>query len=1094
MRSIPLEVATKLAQQYGSEPIFVLEVAWTRDKTHRTAYADQKINGMEYPYPSIIRLDNFETVITVTGAGDSQSTSVQLDDVNGQLKELLNNHDIQKCPCWIYITFKGLPYSQKVLLFQGEITTPITWNEGDRTLSFNIDTQTVNTDVAFSMEEGDFPSIPTTALGKVWPLAFGTVCNMKAVQMRSPRVGFLAGGEGIHDFTLEARICQAHYLQCKSVIIGTKVVPNRYYLDSSGSPAQHVGWCMPGYCHYTLVNNDNQESGYWFGDQFVRVGPSARQIRNADNAIIIKEAMENNAETIGNMQTGLVTYINPLEWKLQDVPLSDRSKNLTAVMEMWGVDLDCVEDRFIQICELEDLLEKQKEYEHKTLTIRGGGAFPQHTNVTIDINGAKFKGSFSGETFIINDRQHPDVATVAQIECHAIETTTDGNYELQHWNSTWTNSLDKQSWFVPPEYHSQEVCTAEPVWVSKVVDGPTASQKALDDMPTSTFAWLPAGSEVYLEGETEILFIVSLIPGTVNSVSAYKRQETTGRELLMTVPTDLYTIYETDYTGYNVIEIGFEKALSKVDTNWSDDIYVSFTSDVGPNPVDIIDWLLTKYTTLTFDPVTKAAVKAQLTNYPANFVVKDKLKVMQLIYDIAYQSRCAVYVRDETLYIVYLAAEPTSIRTLTQSDILSNTLNVFLTNTDDLRTKYVANWKESEARVISTDNVDNSIILKYNVSKYGIEEEVIDYYTQNTYSTILKSATFWLIRLANNWKSVSFDTPIKHLDLDLFDCVTLNISQLSSSPVKCIITSIQYDNAENIIHFECLTPIRSGETTTYPYFWPAALDQATIFPPTYDELVAGAGYTFTVTPPIGHILLGGSTYLDDQAHITLSSGDLYPSDIGDVFPTIDCKSSSVMDIVEPDPVIEALDLAKKAHASSKSVSASSPKGEPTGEVTPACTECGVDCSKFQTQCTWRVDTYEVNRPELVKVCDQTFFGCAPGTVGYCCKGEWKSCCYTFGSRAAAESFRAARLAEIAAGKVTCSDGSELNYSPMLSVSNVNVHYGKYMNTTEPWGGWYPDKETALCGNQVYIGGLGTDGDLGHECTCRELWTIEAYKC
>ena len=599
MRTIPAGALPYLQKQYGTEPIFIIEVAWSG--TQRIAYADQKIEGADYPYPTLVDITNFDTSLKITGASDSQNTSITLDDVDGHLKEILNTQDIQKCPCWIYQSFKGLPYSQKFLLFRGELTSPITWNEGDRTLQFDVVSKTTDTEIAFSMEEGDFPNVPEDARGKVWPLVFGTVCNMQAVPVRSPRKGYLATGEGIHDFTIEPRICQAHFLQCKSVIIDSREVANPQ------SSTSCVSWMV---CH-----------GPWNMYGLPTICEDWCQIGHVQAQWWCHWTGEYGQSCVWDDGTGGVGGTPPA----------------TLTQDTWGPDSDCIEERFNTICELEDLLAKQKVYEHPVITIKGGDKFPQGQQVTLDIDGAKFIGIFSGESFAIIDRKHPDYDTTEHILCHAITTIYSGHYELVHWNSTWTTTLDNQTWYVPQTFHASEICTEAPRWVSIAEDGAESSQKAFDDMPTGDFCWLPAGSEVFMEGETEILYIVSLIPGTVNSVAAYKTQKTTGRELLMTVPANLYTIYETDYIGYIVVEIGFEKPLSKIDDSWQDDIYVSFTSDVGPNPIDIIDWLVTKYTTLIFDPVSKAAVKIRLTNYPTNFWVKEKLSIFQLIQDIAYQ-------------------------------------------------------------------------------------------------------------------------------------------------------------------------------------------------------------------------------------------------------------------------------------------------------------------------------------------------------------------------------------------------------------------------------------------------------------------------
>jgi len=97
----------------------------------------------------------------------------------------------------------------------------------------------------------------------------------------------------------------------------------------------------------------------------------------------------------------------------------------------------------------------------------------------------------------------------------------------------------------------------------------------------------------------------------------------------MTVPAEWYTIYETDYDGYTVTEIGMAKPLSQrseVVTNpdgthrvepskWSDELYVTVTSSVGPNPVDIITWLINKYTSLSIDSASFNHVRTHLTKY-----------------------------------------------------------------------------------------------------------------------------------------------------------------------------------------------------------------------------------------------------------------------------------------------------------------------------------------------------------------------------------------------------------------------------------------------------------------------------------------------
>lgn len=325
-----------------------------------------------------------------------------------------------------------------------------------------------------------------------------------------------------------------------------------------------------------------------------------------------------------------------------------------------------------------------------------------------------------------------------------------------------------------------------------------------------------AGSKVYMENEAEVLFIVNLLPCTITRVAAIKTVN--GQQKLMTVPADYYTIYETDYDGYTVTEIGMTKPLSQrteivtntdgtkraVQSKWEDDLYITLTSSVGPNPIDVIQWLLNKYTSYSIDSGSFNSVRSKLQHYPCNFTLIERKNVMELIGDIARQSRCVFYIRDDVVYLKYYSEEPTSAVTITESDVLANSLKISLSNTDEIATKHVITWSKSQYEG------DLELILKHNVAKYGTHEKAYNYYTQNIYENILKSATFWMIREANVWKQVEFSTPLKFLDLEVFDCVTLNLPDLAPQPIKAIVTSMKYDVTNEQIDFICWTPLKSG--------------------------------------------------------------------------------------------------------------------------------------------------------------------------------------------------------------------------------------------------------------------------------------------
>ena len=185
MRIISPPVQNMLNRNLGTEPILLVEIEWVEGSP--ILYSDQKINDADYPYPNILSMGGFDTSMALSGSSDSLNLHIKLDDVDGKLKDIYLSNDVHKRPAKIYLTFKGLNLVDKVLLFDGEVVTPFNWDEGKRTLSLTILSKLEETEAGFSMEEGDFPNIPEEALGKAWPLVFGQVCHVPAVQIRADR-------------------------------------------------------------------------------------------------------------------------------------------------------------------------------------------------------------------------------------------------------------------------------------------------------------------------------------------------------------------------------------------------------------------------------------------------------------------------------------------------------------------------------------------------------------------------------------------------------------------------------------------------------------------------------------------------------------------------------------------------------------------------------------------------------------------------------------------------------------------------------------------------------------------------------------------
>lgn len=920
-RSFSTAIQAEIDKRFAGEPMVMVEVNWVDDAW--VAYTDRKLNGAEYPYPLIVSIGQFDTTEIIDGGSDSQSTSITLNDIDGTLRNIIDNHDMHLRPVRIYLTFQGLPVAEKALMFEGVINSEMVWDEGGRTLTFTVMSKLESVEAGFSMEDGDFPFIEPSDRNKPWPLVFGSVCNMQAVQVRGTRKGFLGEGVGVKDPTIEERLCQAKKLTCPTI-------------KTSATEDGEVG------------SVEQASSGVTTGGGLGSGGSTAIQLSN------VREGKK---------------------------------------------DPQCVKRRFEKICEILFEKEQQEQYVKTQFIVRGGEEFPQNERITIQINEVRFVGTMTGETFFVSQTIHPD----PKDNPPCVDTPEPG------WGYRYGPGEDETPTTV-------EGCASGGGGFNKDIQGGSGEAwEYFNLFERSNFIWLPPGTIVLLADEAEVLNIVSLLPGTVNQVAAYRNFSDTS--LLTTVDTDRYTVVTTDYGGYDVVEVRLDAPLSTiVDEDWDDEIFVSFTSSVGPNPADVIEWLVETYTDLTVDSASFAAVRASLTKYPSNFFVKARPRVLDLIRDVAFQARCAVYVRDNIVYLVYLSKEPTSIKTLTASDILPNSFKITHSRTENLQTRSTITWSDGEAGVFKTDPTSFEFVLKHNVPKYGIFDATYNYYTMNIFELVEKSATFWSIRKSNTWKYIEFDTPLVHLNLDVFDAITVNIPQFGN--VKVVVEEATFNLDSNTIHFRCWTPIRSGDSEPYIWAWPALRDPNAVHPLLSDNPVeAGDAFPLQVIPPIGHPLRGG---YDADSAVLNTDGDKHPSDLDDVLPVLQCKISTgaeIADDIEPEfdpfePLAEKnfqdkLDNIEAGGSNGASLDDAEEKeacGSPTA---------GDGCT-YEVNVIYvtpaAVTTRTLNGGTAIPRC---FGPCGCGVTGRVCFGPQHTFCHTFGALFAATLFAGQKKQEAA---------------------------------------------------------------------------------
>ncbi|MBN1908371.1 MAG: hypothetical protein JW818_01405 [Pirellulales bacterium] len=426
-----------------------------------------------------------------------------------------------------------------------------------------------------------------------------------------------------------------------------------------------------------------------------------------------------------------------------------------------------------------------------TFRVFGGEEFPRGT-ITLEINGAKFTGAFLGVTdeFSVQSVEHPRKGEPL------VAPRADG--------TTFPGGPFGFSRFVP----------------NGNITGDTAG-----------YFFADAGAQVRLATPEPQRFVASITPGMVKRVKAFI--QSAGRRFLIDVPEDFYTVSTEQYGSITATIVTLNDALSKrTDLNWDDQIFISFKGTIGPNTVNILEYLIEQNTDFSTDTASFNAVRARLANYPSHFALTQRKQILQALEEIAFQARCAIVLKDNTFYLRYLPAEPTPAGTITEADIEAGTFELSHTTTEDLVTKLVARWRATGAQ-----EEDNKVILRHNVKKYGTKERVFDFYIYNKLDMVLKSATFWLIRYANTWKKVRFSTPLTKLNLETFDAVTLDFNSpyVANSDVLALIEKADYNSDSRSIDFECWTPVKAGEMEPYDFAYPADVSQELRFPTPVEE-------------------------------------------------------------------------------------------------------------------------------------------------------------------------------------------------------------------------------------------------------------------
>jgi hypothetical protein len=285
---------------------------------------------------------------------------------------------------------------------------------------------------------------------------------------------------------------------------------------------------------------------------------------------------------------------------------------------------------------------------------------------------------------------------------------------------------------------------------------------------------------------------------------------------------------------------------------WDDDIHCDLASPYGNNPVVHMKILIQRYTNVGWDATSFDFVETIHNNYPIGGALTSRKDVLTVLKEMAFQMRCNIRYNNGKFYLKYLSLNYPYVGTITNTDIERASLQITCVDTEDLVTKLVAKWSPD----LSGDH-DRTAIYRHNINKYGTHEETFDFWLYNIEANVHKSAMFWMIRKANTYKRLKFNTFLTKMALEANDYVLVTVPDSHDGTVVGMVESCIYDSSTGSVSMELWIPVRMGERLEYIYAMPADLPATTQFP---TRRAIASGQAGTGSRAAGQVVTQGTSY------------------------------------------------------------------------------------------------------------------------------------------------------------------------------------------------------------------------------------------
>ena len=726
MREFTDDAQTKIDTNLGTEPNILMRIDWDSGVEY---YGDKDVTLDDITYDGkILEFSPISSNITVNSSGDIVNATIVLDDLDGTIKDIIDTDVIESTDVAIYQYFENMSDQDLILLMRGKIMGLMQWSEGDRTFTFEIQTYFKDFEVGYVPTEEDITTYgwDKSVEGKPWPMIFGTPKKTEAIQLYGTYKSALAE-DWIQLGDASSVIAAVVFLEDYGDLPDTD-----FYLIVH--PKELKTWGVYAKAPMKFYGDVNKSNGL-FG---VKIAPSGDFGMNLP------------------MFEDIAIEARPL----YSPTIIDNQRNV------W-IDTPYVDLRG-QLCLIEYGSAPYSYFVNRCVLQEGKMCvFEKDFGVKLDDGSAETYGR------IVEVAPAPRSAWVIYTD-ELGDGTTCAEYEL-------TNAID----FIGGSWMQSHVAFLADGWIFE-------AGCICDVLPSENVRYvcdiIGGGTleAVYFEKNVEgSKYLVEVEEG-VSGIFTFTSEGAIGplTEVSYLQVNDGLTIKQIDAmaTGRVFCTINNDTA-HKTPTNTSIDRQYSLN-----NAIDAIRYLIDRYSDVTLNYNSWFDTRQKVSAYTCNFQVNQATRLVELIKDIAWQSRCGISIRNGEYVVKYLSEEPLDTYTVDEENIKYKSLSLEFKNSLEIitriNTSWFDNWYDGERLFIYKNNED----------VYGLIEEDKVVYIYDTEAYVQKTIGFWGYRMSESWRNIGLESFLNALRLETFDNIALSLLVLSTNTIRGMVESLGYNS------------------------------------------------------------------------------------------------------------------------------------------------------------------------------------------------------------------------------------------------------------------------------------------------------------